>query len=295
VWPDAQGRTSWLGRFLDYLKAHGRLSDLAFVSFEHYPFEPCDITWKSLYQEPQLMKHILQVWREDGVPEDVPLMVTESSISWELTGSMSQIFAALWLSDSIGAFFEGGGAAYYHSPIQPQPVEPSCLGPASWSNFVADRDFNIKGYTSFYHAAHLINLEWVQHHSGVHRMFPSSANIKDGEGNVLVTSYAVHRPDGNWSLMLVNRDQTHPHTVRVLFEDSASQRTASFSDPVTQVSFGSEQYVWKDEDANSYADPDGPPVGATVPGGPQATFTLPKASVTVLRGRVEAGNAGTSE
>ena len=26
VWPDAQGRTSWMGRFVDYLKAHGRLS-----------------------------------------------------------------------------------------------------------------------------------------------------------------------------------------------------------------------------------------------------------------------------
>src|SRR5205823_316658 len=202
VWPDAQGRTSWMGRFVDYLKAHGRLGDLTFVSFEHYPFERCDITWKSLYQEPQLMKHILQVWREDGVPKDVPLMVTESSLSAGLTGPMSQIFAALWLSDSIGAFFEGGGAAYYHSPIQPQPVQPSCLGPATWSNFVTDQDFNIKGYTSYYFAAHLINLEWVQHRSGVHQMFPSSTNIKDGEGNVLVTSYAVHRPDRNWSVML---------------------------------------------------------------------------------------------
>ena len=47
VWPDAQGRTSWMGRFVDYLKAHGRHADLAFVSFEHYPFEPCDITWKT--------------------------------------------------------------------------------------------------------------------------------------------------------------------------------------------------------------------------------------------------------
>jgi hypothetical protein len=36
LWPDAQGRTSWMGRFLAYLKSHGRLSDLAFVSFEHY-------------------------------------------------------------------------------------------------------------------------------------------------------------------------------------------------------------------------------------------------------------------
>jgi len=37
AWPDAQGRTSWLGRFLDYLRAHNRLQDLSFMSFEHYP------------------------------------------------------------------------------------------------------------------------------------------------------------------------------------------------------------------------------------------------------------------
>ena len=33
VWPDAQGCTSWLARFLDYLKARNRISDLAFMSF----------------------------------------------------------------------------------------------------------------------------------------------------------------------------------------------------------------------------------------------------------------------
>src|SRR5215468_6517164 len=30
VWPDAKGRSSWMGRFVAYLKAHGRLSDLTF-------------------------------------------------------------------------------------------------------------------------------------------------------------------------------------------------------------------------------------------------------------------------
>jgi hypothetical protein len=287
VWPDAQGRTSWMGRFVDYLRAHGRLSDLAFMSFEHYPFERCDITWKTLYQEPELMKHILEVWRQDGVPKEVSLMVTESSLSAGLTGPMSQIFAALWLADSIGAFFEGGGSAYYHSPIQPQTVESSCLGPASWSNFVADVDFNIRGYTSYYFAAHMINFEWAQHRSGVHEMFPSSTDIKDGDGNTLVTSYALHRPDGNWSLMLVNRDENNAHGVRVVFEDSTNGRKGSFSGPVAFVTFGSEQYEWKNDGANSYADPDGPPVGSTVEGAPQATFTLPRASVTVLRGKVQ--------
>jgi hypothetical protein len=287
IWPDARGRISWMGRFVAYLKSHGRLSDLAFVSFEHYPFEPCGITWKSLYEEPKLMKHILEVWREDGVPKNVPLMVTENHISWQLTGPMSTIFAALWLADNIGSFFEGGGAAFYHSPIQPQPVQNSCLGWATWSNFVADKDYNITGYTSLYFAAHLINQEWAQHRSGVHHMFPSSAGIKDEQGNELVTSYALHRPDGNWSLMLVNRDESNAHTVRVVLEDARTKRKASFSGPVSVVTFGSEQYVWKNDGPASHADPDGPPVATTVKGSPQATFTLPKASVTVLRGKVE--------
>jgi hypothetical protein len=220
VWPDAQGRTSWMGRFVDYLKAHGRLSDLAFVSLEHYPFERCNITGKTLYQEPKLMKQILRVWREDGVPKEVPLMVTESSVAAGLTGPMSTIWGGLWLADSIGAFFEGGGAAYYHSPIQPQELQNTCLGYASWSNFVSDREYNIKGYMSFYWAAHMINLEWTAHRSGVHHMYPSLTGIQDTDGNVLVTSYALHRPDGNWSLMLVNRDETNAHTVHVVFDDS---------------------------------------------------------------------------
>ncbi|MGA8285838.1 MAG: discoidin domain-containing protein [Candidatus Sulfotelmatobacter sp.] len=290
VWPDAEGRVSWMGRFVNYLKAHGRISDLAFVSFEHYPFDACTITWKTLYTEPQLIKHILQVWRDDGVPKEVPLMVTENHLAAELTGPMTTIFAALWLADNVGSFFEGGGAAFYHSPIQPQGIQKSCLGWASWSNFVADeggdQGYEIKGYTSPYFAAHMINLEWVQHRSGVHHMFPSSVGIADSEGNALVTSYAVHRPDGNWSLMLVNRDENNPHTVRVLFEDSKSKRNASFSGPVTFVTFGSEQYVWINDGPNSHADPDHPPVATTVAAGPQTEFTLPKASITVLRGKV---------
>ena len=284
LWPDAQGRTSWMGRFIDYLTSHNRLSDLSFVSFEHYPFEPCDITWKSLYKEPQLMRHILQVWRDDGVPKDVPLMVTENHLAAGLTGPMTTIFAALWLADNVGSFFEGGGGAFYHSPIQPQGVHDTCLGWASWSNFVSNDRYDINGYTSPYFAAHLINLEWVQHRAGMHHMSPSSLDIKDAEGNQLVTSYAVHRPDGNWSLMLVNRDENNAHTIRVSFDDAGKKKSSSFNGSVTQVIFGSEQYVWINDGPNSHADPDGPPVARIIVGGPQAEFTLPKASVTVLRG-----------
>lgn len=283
VWPDAQGRTSWMGRFVAYLKSHGHLADLTFVSFEHYPFEGCKITWKDLYAEPKLMKGILKVWRDDGVPANVPLIVTESHLAASLTGPMSTIFAGLWLADNIGSFFEGGGAAFYHSPIQPQSVHDTCLGPATWSNFVTDNDYNISGYTSLYFAARLINVEWAQHKSGVHKMFPSTVSVKDADGNELVTSYALHRPDGNWAIMLVNRDESQAHNVRVEFDSKPNGRTG-FSGPVAVTTFGSEQYEWKADGVNSHADPDGPAFGFRVNAGPKTTFTLPKASVTVLRG-----------
>jgi len=107
----------------------------------------------------------------------------------------------------------------------------------------------------------------------------------------LVTTYAVHRPDGNWSLMLVNRDETNSHTVRVAFEDSRGRQTASFSGPVTFVTFGSEQYVWINDGVNSHPDPDNPPRGMTMAADAGTTFTLPKASITVLRGKL----AGTKD
>ncbi len=53
------------------------------------------------------------------------------------------------------------------------------------------------------------------------------------------------------------------------------------------VTFGSEQYVWQEDGDNSHADPDGPPATRDLPRGAQTTFALPKASVTILRGKVK--------
>jgi hypothetical protein len=86
--------------------------------------------------------------------------------------------------------------------------------------------------------------------------------------------------------MLVNRDQTNPHTVAVNFEDAGSPSRLGFSGPVRVVSFGTEQYAWIEDGPNSHADPDNPPLGSTVVANSTTTFTLPKASVTVLRGKV---------
>jgi hypothetical protein len=53
VWPDAEGRVSWLGRFFDYLREHDRIQEFSFLSFEHYPYDACNTSWNDLYREPE--------------------------------------------------------------------------------------------------------------------------------------------------------------------------------------------------------------------------------------------------
>lgn len=286
VWPDAQGRTSWMGRFLDYLKSHGRISDLAFVSFEHYPFEPCGVTWSDLYREPELVSHILEVWKEDGVPEGVPMFITESNLSWGADQSFVDMFGALWLAEYAGAFLTAGGNALYHFHFFPRPLSGGCHGAGTFAMFTADQNFQIKKETSQYFASQLINLEWVKPGLEVHRTFAAACDLQVAAGHALVAAYALTRPDGEWSLMLVNRDQMSPHAVRVVFDDAAAGAKGYFAGPVTMVTFGSEQYQWHADGVNGYPDPDGPPVKSTAAGGPQSSFKLPPASLTVLRGKV---------
>ena len=288
VWPDAQGRTSWLGRFLDYLKAHGRMSDLAFVSFEHYPLDPCVINWTDLYREPQLVKGTLDAWREDGVPADVPLFNTESNVSWSLTDPMQDLFAGLWLADSVGAYLTdaGPGAVYYHSPIQPERLRPGCHAWSTFGNFVANEKLEIKQYTAQYFASQLLNLDWVKHGAGLHELHPAAGDLEDEAHHKLITAYAVKRPDGGWSLLIVNKDPSNAHDVHIAFEDGGTSTPAQFAGPVKMVTFGAAEYVWHSSGAASRADPDGPPKRSEINWQKGQKVFLPKASITVLTGKI---------
>jgi hypothetical protein len=288
VWPDAQGRTSWLGRFLDYLKTHGRIDDLAFMSFEHYPLAPCDINWSDLYLEPQLTEGILKAWREDGVPAQVPLMITESNVSWSVTDPMQDLFAGLWLADSVGVFLTYGGpnAAYYHSPVQPEALQSGCRAWSTYGNFVADENLKIRAYTAQYFAGRLLNLDWVKHGSGAHWLYPAAGDLQDEAQHNLITAYAVKRPDGKWSLLIINKDPSNAHPVKIVFEDDGKETAMHFQGSVKIATFGAAEYVWHSSGATSHPDPDGPASRSDVEWENGQKVLLPKASIVVLTGSV---------
>jgi hypothetical protein len=287
VWPDPEGITSWTARFINALKRHGRLGELAFFSFEHYPYEPCKMSWSSLYDEPQLVTHILQVWRDDGVPPGVPMFITESNLARQSSEAFVDIFGGLWLADYVGAFLTAGGDGVYYFHYLPLGVRPGCNeSPGTFGMFTTDPNYQVQHYTSQYFASQLINQDWVEPGNGVHRTFPAESDIRDAAGHVLVTVYAALLPGGRWSLLVVNKDQENQHSVRISFHDSEDNRESFFSGPVEVASFGSAQYQWHPTETGGSADPDGPAKRATITAQPGTIYLLPEASVTVIKGNI---------
>jgi len=279
VWPDANGRVSWIGRFVDYLKAHNRLNDFTFFSFEHYPYQDRpSYSWADLYPEPEFVHHIVQVWKDNGVPSNIPFFMTEGNIGGG--APPSTVKSGLWLADYVGSMMAEGAGATYYFHYMPYPQNSSGFG-----NFLLiDQNYKVVGYPPQYIAAQVITKEWVQPIDAPHRQFKAASDVSDTAGHVLVTAYAVERPDGQWSVMLVNRDQSNDHAVRVAFAGDKKERF--FSGPVDRITFGSNEYQWHEEGEKGHADPDGPPSKSSVHGSAETIYQLPKASIIVLRGKI---------
>ncbi len=302
VWPDANGNTSWFTRFLDYLRSHGRLEDLAFFSFEHYPLTPCAFNWADLYEEPQHIDHIVEVWRNDGLPKDVPFFITESNLSSSASEAYLANFAGLWLADYIGSFLTAGGNGVYYFHYLPLQEDRGCNNsPGVFGMFSVDKNYDIAQPLSQFFASEIINTEWIQPGREENTIFPASSTIHDGAGHMLVTAYADLRPDKQWSVMLVNRDQDVAHTIKIAFHNKDDGRTLGFSGDVHAVVFGKQQYAWHPQAVSpmshpenpnepvivggyGHADPDGPPKQEELHTTPGSGFEVPAASIMVIRG-----------
>ena len=116
-----------------------------------------------------------------------------------------------------------------------------------------DQNYKVASYPPQYLASQVITKEWVQPIDAPHKLFKAASDVNDAAGHVLVTAYAVERPDGQWSVMLVNRDQYNDHAVKISF--SGGKRERHFSGPLDRITFGSNEYQWHREGPASHADP----------------------------------------
>jgi hypothetical protein len=74
-----------------------------------------------------------------------------------------------------------------------------------------------------------------------------------------VATFALRRPDGRISLLLVNRSATRPHLVAVDTRRGGG-RVVRVRGPATIFSYGPRQYSWIDAGQQSHPGRDRPPV-----------------------------------
>jgi hypothetical protein len=297
-WADANGRVSFLGRFVDYLKAHGRLQDFTFFSFEHYPCmdggRKC-ADWSSLYWEPAYVNHVIQAWKDNGLPSNIPFFMTEGNDLGE--GGAGTVKSGLWLADYVGSMMAAGAAGTYFFHYIASD------GRGGGAFLPIDQDNHVKSYSPQYLATQVITKEWVQPVDAIHKLYKVSSDVKDQAGNTLVTAYAVEWPDGQWSVMLANKDKDNDHSIKLTFSDPAATQNRFFSGAVDRVVFGPAEYQWHADPVpageaparggrrswgSGHADPDGPPSKSTVTAAGSGTlYRLPKASIVVLRGTLD--------
>jgi hypothetical protein len=281
TWPDASGEIGWLKRFVSYLNSHGALSQLSFYSCEHYPFDPCDDNWAQLLQEHGVLTSLFDDVKESGMPSGTPVFITETNISYGYTQAQPEIMGGLWHADMIGDFLTQGGAGVYFYEYEPIQLasDGGCYG--SFSLWTADSSNNIVQPLSQYWSSQIVNKYWIDPVDGTHTVYPAATSVIKS-GNEIVTAYALHRPDGLWSVMLINKDFANTYQASVAFNNGASAQ--HFTGAVSTVTFGSQQYAWHANGVNGNAQPDGPPAVGQVTATSGTTFTIPPGSITVLLG-----------
>jgi hypothetical protein len=284
TWPDANGETSWTKRWLAYLAAHDHLGDLGFFSFEHYPFSACGVKnlQQNLLREPALVQKIVGIWRGDGLPQGLPIYITETNYSQNETYAAQTAAGALWYADLVGTLLSTGGDGVFYYEYEPIPLSPAypCSGWGTYGLLLGNKDYAAQAPLAQDFGAQVLTQAWLQPGSALHTLY--GASVGNGAA-AWVTAYPVQRPDGSWAVLLVNRDLGSPHDVTVSFGGNG---TRYFSGAVAETSFGSAQYGWVVDGNKSHPSPDGPAATATLQGGAGTVYTLPAESITVLDGTI---------
>jgi hypothetical protein len=195
---------------------------------------------------------------------------------------------ALLNADSVGHFLTMGGEAAYLYGYEASEIitEQECSAGNNMLFFRDDRG-HIKKPTATYWGARLLSQEWVQPGDQSHEIYPAVSDARNDYGDEMITAYAVHRPDGLWALMLINKDPLRTYETSVVFRNAAPA-AGGFDGRLDIFQYSSKQYVLGGTPANPY------PVRADEPEHrvvqsrfPETTpIILPPYSLTVIRGRV---------
>ncbi len=288
AWPDARGDRSWLRRFLSYLKRRGQLADFAFFSFEWYPFDDvCAPPAPQLALAPNLLQNALARLQQEGLSRRIPWLITEYGYSAFAGEAEMSWPGALLNAETAAQFLTLGGSAAYLYGLEPNVPIHEVEDCPTWGNLallLAGSGSRPPKPLAAFHGARLLTRQWAQPDTDKPQaVYRASSRLRSRLGLPLVTAYAVHRPDGRWAVLLLNKDPNQAHLVTVRFQRDRGLFPLSFSGPADLYQYSAAQYVWHSNKAHGYPAPDLPPRHWPTSG---RTVLLPPFSLSVLRGAV---------
>ena len=283
---EKQGNSAWIARFLDYLKRRGRAADYSFFSFEWYPFdEVCEPVAPQLVRAPDMLSDSLREMQRRGLSRQIPWIISEYGYSAFATRAELGIEGALLNADIVGKFLELGGDQAFLFGYTPGYVDRDF--PCTTGNnmlFSMDDGGNIAHRFATYFGARLLTQEWLQPGDEPHEIYRAVSNVHNADGEELITAYAVRRPDGLWSLLLINKDPRRAYSVNVNFNNTSRRRVTTFKGQVDLFQFSGAQYQLNSDRDNPVPIKAEPPSHRVIEEVESRTIGLPAYSVTVLRG-----------
>jgi hypothetical protein len=109
--------------------------------------------------------------------------------------------------------------------------------------------------------------------------------MRNGNGDEMITAYAVHRPDGLWALMVINK-VNRAYSVSVVFQNTSLGRVSTFQGRVDFFQFSRAQYQLNSDPKNPFPIKAEPPEHRIIDQVESKSITLPAYSITVIRGGV---------
>jgi hypothetical protein len=275
--------SEWMRHFLAFLERRGRAADYSFFSFEWYPFDDvCEPPEPQLARAPRMLEGALREMERHGVSRKLPWIISEYGYSAYGARTEINIEGALLNADIVGKFLALGGDQAFLFGYTPDTVlgEKDCTMGNNML-FSMDDEGKITHRFAVYFGARLLTQEWLQPGDQAHEMYRASSDVKDASGNELITAYAVHRPDGLWSLLLINKDPKRSFDVQLVSRNDHGKANSPIKAPVDLYQYSEDQYLLGGPSNNPY------PVRAEDPAHKVleslSAVTLPPYSLTVLR------------
>jgi len=278
-------------RFLNYLRVHNRLKDFGFFSFEWYPFDNvCKPPIGQLIEHTDMMKKAFDRLDKEGVPRDIPWIISEYGFSAFAGKAEVELPSALLNTEIVAQFLTFGGQTAYFYGLEPnEPIsEMRCGKPEmQWGNLMmiqAGPDNKAKWRLPAYYGAKMLQEEWAEPTKAPHQLFRTTVLEGDKVVND-VTAYAIHRPDNRWAVMILNKNSDSIKLEEVQFDKIGAERV-DWNEPIDVIQYSPRQYTWRSNGDDGHPVRSNPPEYIQLHEGMKSGLVLPPLSLTVVRSTI---------